>query len=527
MNLKKKIVSVKKVPQLIKNNSFIIIGGNGGTGVPEKILQEIEKNYLKNKKPRNLTIFHITGVGAVTELGLNHLNHPGLVKRVIGGNFGLQIPFMKDLIVSNKIEAYNFPQGILSQLCRTMAAKQPGVISKVGLKTYIDPRLEGGKMNKKTKKDLIQVIKINGDDYLFYQCPKPDFAIIRGSSIDEDGYVYMDHEATTREDLSIAQAVHNNGGVVVCQFKRKKKSYNLNPHLAKIPSFLIDYYVHDPRQKQTYEIPYDRSRSGEKKLKNPKLPKISLDIRKIIARRASLELRKNDVVNLGVGVSVGISNIAYEEGIYKDITLTVEAGVIGGIPGSGLNFGTAINPKSIIDQPYQFDFYDGGGLNCAFLSFAEIDKNGNVNVSRFGNRNDGAGGFINIAQGAKKVIFSGSLTGGGLKTEIVKGKLKINNEGRNKKFVKKVNQITFSSKDAIKRGQEILFNTDRGVFKIINNKITLVEIARGIRLKEDIIDQISFKINVSRNLKKIDKKIYYESKIGLKKKIIRHKDGKR
>ena len=287
--------------------------------------------------------------------------------------------------------------------------------------------------------------------------------------------------------------------------------------MAKIPGFLIDYYVQDQKQKQTYEIFYDKFRSGEKKLKNPKLSKIPLDIRKVIARRAALELKKNNVVNLGVGVSVGISNIAYEEEIYKDITLTVEAGVIGGIPGSGLNFGSAINPKSIIDQPYQFDFYDGGGLDVAFLSFAEIDKNGNVNVSRFGNRNDGAGGFINIAQGAKKVVFSGTLTGGGLNTSIVKGNLKINKEGKNKKFVNKVNQITFSSKDGIKRGQLILFNTDRGLFKIINGKITLIEVARGVRIKEDIIDQIPFKINISKNLKKISKNIYYEKKIGLKK----------
>ena len=520
MNFKNKLISAKKVPQLIKNNDFVIIGGNGGTGAPEKILIEIEESYLKKRKPKNLTIFHITGLGAVEKLGLNHLNHEGLVKRVIGGNYGLQLPFMKNLIVSNKIEAYNFPQGILSQLCRTMAAKQPGILSKVGLKTYIDPRIEGGKMNRKTKKNLVKLINIDKEEYLFYSSPKPNFAIIRGSTVDEDGYVYMDQEGTTREDLSIAQAVHNNSGIVVCQFKRFKKNTNANPHLAKIPSFLIDYYVHDPRQKQTYEIFYDKFRSGEKRLKNPKLSKIPLDIRKVIARRASLELKKNDVVNLGVGVSVGISNIAYEEDIYKDITLTVEAGVIGGIPGSGLNFGTAINPKSIIDQPYQFDFYDGGGLDCAFLSFAEIDKEGNVNVSRFGKRNDGAGGFINIAQGAKKVIFSGTLTSGGLKTKIKGGNLKIIQEGRNKKFVKKVNQITFSSKNGLKKGQIIYFNTDRGVFKIIKGKITLIEIARGIRLKEDIIDQISFKISISKNLKTISKNIYLDGKIGLKKKLI-------
>ncbi len=519
MSLKKRIIAVSKVPKLIKNGSFIIIGGNGGTGAPEKILVEIEKEFLKTNRPKNLTIFHITGLGAVDKLGLNHLNHIGLIKRVIGGNYGLQIPFMKELIVSNKIEAYNFPQGILSQLCRTMAAKQPGLLSKVGLKTYIDPRIEGGKMNKKTKENLVKLLKINKEEYLLYLSPKPNFAIIRGSSVDKEGYVYMDHEATTREDLSIAQAVHNNGGIVVCQFKRILRSENLNPHLAKIPEFLINYYVHDPKQKQTYEIFYDKFRSGEKKLKNPKLPRIPLDIRKVIARRASLEINKNDVVNLGVGVSVGISNIAYEEEIYKDITLTVEAGVIGGIPGSGLNFGTAINPKSIVDQPYQFDFYDGGGLDCAFLSFAEIDKNGNVNVSRFGNRNDGAGGFINIAQGAKKVIFSGTLTGGGLKTKINNGKLNIIKEGNNKKFVSKVNQITYSSKDGVNRGQVIFFNTDRGLFKIIKGKITLIEIARGIRLKEDIIDQIPFRINVLKNLKKIPKNIYYDKKIGLKKNL--------
>ena len=520
MNLLKKIILAKKVPTLIKNKSFVIVGGNGGTGAPEKILIEIEKSFIKKKKPKNLTIFHVTGLGAVDKYGLNHLNHNGLVSKVIGGNYGLQIPFMKNLIVGNKIEAYNFPQGILSQMCRTMASKQPGIITKVGLYTYMDPRIEGGKMNKKTKKNLIELIKIGGQEYLFYKAPRPDIAIIRGTSIDKDGYVYMEHEATTREDLSIAQAVHNNGGVVICQFKKFIKKKYTNPHLAKIPSFLIDYYVHDPLQKQTYVTKYDKFRSGERPLKRPKLDKIALDVRKVLARRAALELRRDDVVNLGVGISVGIANIAYEEDIYKDITLTVEAGVIGGIPGSGLNFGTAINPKMIIDQPYQFDFYDGGGLDCAFLSFAEIDQHGNVNVSKFGKRNDGAGGFINIAEGAKKVIFSGTLTANDLKTKVIKGNLKILNEGKNKKFIKKVNQITFSSKLGIKRGQTILFNTDRGVFQFIRNRITLIEIAQGVRLKEDIIDQIDFPIKITKKLKKIPKKIYLEKKIGLRKMLL-------
>ena len=517
MNLSKKILSAKKIPFLIKNKSFVIIGGNGGTGAPEKILIEIKKSFLKRKKPNNLTIFHITGLGAVDKYGLNHLNYNGLVIKVIGGNFGLQIPFMKNLIVGNKIEAYNFPQGILSQMCRTMAAKQPGIITKVGLNTYMDPRIEGGKMNQKTKKNLVDLIKIKGQEYLFYMAPKPDFAIIRGTSIDNDGYVYMDQEATTREDLSIAQAVHNNGGIVVCQFKKFIKRNQMNPQLAKIPSFLINYYVHDPLQKQTYVTFNEKSRSGEKFQKKPKLNKIPLDIRKVVARRASLELKEKNVVNLGVGISVGIANIAYEEDIYKDITLTVEAGVIGGIPGSGLDFGTAINPKMIIDQPYQFDFYDGGGLDCAFLSFAEVDQYGNVNVSKFGDRNDGAGGFINIAEGAKKVIFSGTLTSSGLKTTINDGRLKILNEGKNKKFIKKVKQITYSSKLGTKRGQTIIFNTDRGVFKFIKNKITLIEIAQGVRLKEDILNQINFPIKISNKLKRISKSLYLNKKIGLKK----------
>ena len=226
MKLQKKIISAKKVPNLISNGSFVIIGGNGGTGAPEKILIEIEKNFIKKKKPKNLTIFHITGIGAVSELGLNHLNHLGLVKRVIGGNYGLQIPFMKDLIVSNKIEAYNFPQGVLSQMCRAMAAKQPGIITQVGLGTYMDPRIEGGKMNRKTKKNLVKKVKLNGKDYLFYMAPYPDIAIIRGTTIDSDGYVAMDEEGTTREDLSIAQAVHNSGGKVICQFKKITKKKN-------------------------------------------------------------------------------------------------------------------------------------------------------------------------------------------------------------------------------------------------------------------------------------------------------------
>lgn len=510
-----RIITPKQAADLIKDRDTLIVGGNGGTGVPEIILVAIEKRYMDSSHPKDLSLIHVTGVGALTHGGTNHLAHKGLVKRVIGGNFGLQLPFMKELIVSNAVEAYNYPQGVLSQMCRAMAAKQPGIITHVGLHTYMDPRQEGGKMNARATEDLIEVIQLAGREWLFYRAPTPNIALIRGTTADEDGYVSMEHEGTTREDLSIAQAVHNAGGIVICQVKRLAQRGSLHPQMVQIPGFLIDYFVHDPDQWQTFGTQFDPRVCGEMPGSVSTIVPDPLTARRTIARRAAFEMRPGDVINLGVGISTGIPNIAAEEGVQDMVTLTVEAGVIGGIPGTEREFGTAHNPRAIIDQAYQFDFYDGGGLDAAFLSFAEVDLNGNVNVTRFGDRNDGAGGFINITQNAKRLVFSGTLTGGGLKVEIVDGGVRIKREGKVRKFVPKVEQISYNGRRGQESGQTVTFVSERAVLRMTADGMLMTEIAPGVRLQEDVLNQLGFEIKVSPDLKEMDERIFRPEPMGL------------
>ncbi len=509
-----KLIDADAAAALVKDSDTLIVGGNGGTGAPEKILTALENRFLADGHPRDLTLFHVTGIGAVTEKGLCHLAHKALIRRVIGGNYGLQIPFMK-LIVDNEVEAYNFPQGVMSQMCRAMAGKQPGVLTHVGIGTYMDPRQDGGRMNAKTTEPMVELINSGGKEWLLYRAPIPTIAIIRGTTADEDGYVAMEHEATTREDLSIAQAVHNAGGIVICQVKRLARRGSLHPQMVKIPGFLIDYFVLDPDQGQTYGTAYEPSRSGETRVPLSTIALDPMTERRVIARRAAFELKAGDVVNLGVGISAMIPNVAAEEEISDLMTLTVEAGVIGGVPGYAREFGTALNPRVILDQAYQFDFYDGGGLDCAFLSFAEVDGEGNVNVTRFGKRYDGSGGFINITQNAKRLVFSGSLTGGKFDVAVEDGKLNIRKDGEVQKFVSKVGQISFNGRLARERKQSVVYVTERAVFRLEADGVVLCEVAPGVRLKEDVLDKIGFKPRVADQLKTMDARIFRPGRMGL------------
>lgn len=509
------IITPAQAAGLIRDADTLIVGGNGGTGVAEAILDALEQRFLGGGGPHGLTLINITGVGAVTEKGLCHLAHEGLIARVVGGNFGLQVPFMR-LVRDELIDAYNFPQGVMSQLCRAMAAKHPGVLTHVGLNTYMDPRQDGGRMNARTTLPLVDLVELQGQPWLLYRAPAPpNVAIIRGTSADEDGYISMEHEGTTREDLSIAQAVHNAGGTVVCQVKRIVKRGSIHPQMVKIPGFLIDHVVLEPDQMQTYGTVHDPARCGETRVPVAMITPDLLTERRVIARRATFELRPRDVVNLGVGISAMIPNVAAEEGISDLITLTVESGVVGGVPGHAREFGTAINPRAILDQAYQFDFYDGGGLSCAFLSFAEVDETGNVNVTRFGDRRDGSGGFIDITQNAKRLIFSGTMTGGKFDIAVENGRLAIRRDGAFRKFLPQVGQISFSAALAAQRGQEVSYVTERAVFQLENGGITLTEIAPGVRLEQDVLAHMGFRPRISPDLKDMDPRIFRPGPMGI------------
>jgi propionate CoA-transferase len=508
------IISAEAAARLIRPKDFVIIGGNGGMGVAEAIIEAIERRFLSEGAPAGLTVFHVTGIGAVTEKGLNRFAHPGLVARVIGGNFGLQLEFMK-LITSDRVEAYNFPQGVMTQLCRAMAAKHPGVLTHVGLGTYVDPRQDGGRMNERTREQLVEVVQAAGREWLLYRAPVPDVAIIRGTSADEDGYISMEHEGTTREDLSIAQAVHNAGGTVICQVKRLVRRGSQHPQMVQIPGFLVDFVVVEPEQMQTYATRYDPARSGETRVPISTIRPDLLSERRVVARRAAMELRRGEVVNLGVGISAMIPNVAAEEGIEDLVTLTVEAGVIGGVPGYAREFGSAINPRAIIDQPYQFDFYDGGGLDCAFLSFAEVDGDGNVNVTRFGGRYDGSGGFIDISQNARRLVLSGTMTGGKLDIAVRDGRLDIRKDGTFRKFVSKVGQISFNGLRAREKGQDVTFVTERAVFRLAREGLVLTEIAPGVDLERDVVARMEFRPIIDGNLELMDGRLFREGPMGL------------
>jgi propionate CoA-transferase len=398
---------------------------------------------------------------------------------------------------------------------REMAAGRPGLISHVGLHTFVDPRYGGGRQSASAEEDLVELISLAGKEWLFYKPFHVDVAFLRGTTADEDGNVTMEKEAVFGEMLSMAQAARRSRGVVIAQVARLAKRDNLHPKLVKIPGMLVDLVVVDPGQRQTYLTEYSPAYAGELRVPLSEIPVLPFDARKVIARRAAMELFVGAVCNLGTGVSTGIANVAAEEGFMDQIVLTNEQGLIGGAPASGVDAGAATNYSAMIDQPYQFDFYDGGGLDLAFLSFAQVDAGGNVNVSRFNGRIIGIGGFQNIAQNAKKVIFSGSFTAGGLDIDWMDGKTIIQQEGRHKKFISQLEQISYNGGYAWENGQQILYITERAVFRRGPVGLELCEIAPGIDLRTDILDQMDFEVSIPSDLHAMDARLFKPELMGL------------
>lgn len=511
-----KVTTAKHAIERIRPRDTVCTSGFVGTGTPEELIRALEKRYLKTRAPFDLSLVFAAAPGDGDSQGVNRLAHPGLLKRIVGGHWAL-VPKLGALAVDGEVEAYNLPLGVMSELFREIAGRRCGVLTRIGLGTFVDPRQSGGRLNRRTWEPLVENVEFRGEDWLLYKAFSIDVALIRGTTADHAGNITMEKEALTLDNLAIAMAARNSGGIVIAQVERVVENGRLNARDIEVPGVLVDHVVvaAPENHKQTWATEFDPAFAGQERRELGAAEPMPLDERKVIARRAALELPIGGVVNLGIGMPEGVSRVAAEEGVIDDLTLTAEPGIIGGMPQGGLNFGAAVNHQALLHQNQQFDFYDGGGLDLAILGMAQVDAAGHVNVSRFGRRLAGAGGFINISQTAKRLVFTGAFSTGGLDVRVTDGRLSIEREGRVSKFIDNVEQITFNGSLAAASGRRVLYVTERAVFELTRSGLRLIEVAPGIDIQKQILALLPFPVRVDEP-RLMDPRIFRPERMGLK-----------
>lgn len=513
-----KFITAQEAASLIPDGATVGLAGMGLSGWAEEVGRAIRDNFKQTGHPRDLNLKQGCAMGDWKERGVTVLGEagPGLVTRWSAAHIGSAFALNK-LVRSGDIQCHCLPQGVIVNLWREIAAGRPGLLTKIGLGTFVDPRIEGGKMSPQTTEDLVELVEFQGEEYLFYKSFPLDVALLRGTIADENGNISFRNESVMNEGLAVASAAKNSGGIVIVQVEYLAQKGTLDPKEVSIPGIMVDYVVQATEKDccwQTEGVYFEPAFSGQIRKPLNQLPVLDLSPRKVICRRCAAELAPGSVANLGVGIPADVASVVAECGCSDRITITAEAGGIGGVPAALPNFGSNYNAEAIISHNSMFDFIDGGGLDITVLGLAEADERGNLNVSKFGDRLSGPGGFIDITQSAKKVVFAGTFMAKA-KERIADGKLVIDEEGSTRKFVDSVQQVTFSGRNA-RPDQTVLYVTERCVLQLIDGKMTVVEIAPGIDLERDVLSQMDFRPAVHSDLKTMDPGLFCEEWGGLR-----------
>ncbi len=520
-----KVVTAAAAAKAIRDGDVVAINSSSGLCCPDFILKAIGERFDAEQHPRGLTTLHPIAAGDMFGVkGVDHIAKKGLLARILGGSYpsgpsASEPPLIWQMLLANEIPAYNVPSGIMFDMLREAAAKRPGVLTKIGLDTFVDPAQEGCAMNAAAKASpIVHLVEFDGEEWLYFPAIAPNVGIIRGSVADENGNLSFEQEGAYLGAMEVALAAHNNGGIVIAQVKRIVERGSLKPHQVRVPGILVDYVVEAPEQWQTTQTLYDPAISGEVSLPLSSFSLMEFGTGKVIARRVAQELKRGWAVNLGFGVSANVPRVFIEEGLHGQATWVIEQGAVGGVPLLEFQFGCASNAEAFVPSAYQFTYFQAAGFDCSLLSFLQIDRHGSVNVSKLGIRphvTAGAGGFVDITARAKKIVFSGFFNAGA-KMDVVDGKLRIEKEGKVKKLVNAVEQVSFSGKRAVMQGQDITYVTERSVMKLTPEGIVVTEIAQGVDLQANILDQCEFKLIVSPKLKTMDAGLFNEAVMGLK-----------